>query len=62
MESGKPAMVRCIQLTADNRCRIFGAEKRPPVCCSLKPDREMCGDSSDEALERLSEWERATRP
>jgi len=62
MEAGKPAGERCIQLSQDNRCRIFGSPLRPAVCSSLRPSCEMCGDSSDEAMLRLTEWERITRP
>lgn len=62
MPSGKPAGVRCAQLTADNRCRIFGQAARPAVCARLAPTPEMCGAGADEALERLSRWELLTRP
>jgi len=62
MSEGKPAGVRCAQLTPDNRCRIFGKPERPAVCGSLRPEREMCGDDADQALQRLAEWERLTSP
>ena len=62
MVDGKPAHVRCIQLTDDNRCRIFGTAARPPVCSSLQPEREMCGSTSAEAMEQLAEWELLTSP
>jgi uncharacterized protein len=62
MAGGKPAGVRCLQLTPDNRCRIFGLSGRPAVCVNLRPDKEMCGDSDAEAMEILNEWERLTRP
>ncbi|NTV49456.1 MAG: YkgJ family cysteine cluster protein [Geobacteraceae bacterium] len=62
MADGKPAGVRCPQLTADNLCRIFGRAERPPVCMSLRANEEMCGSSADEALERLAEWEQLTQP
>ena len=62
MAAGKPAGVRCPQLTADNRCRIFGHPERPAVCGSLQATEEMCGVSDDEAMERLTGWERLTRP
>ncbi|HEX2642113.1 MAG TPA: YkgJ family cysteine cluster protein, partial [Thermoanaerobaculia bacterium] len=29
MPDGKPAGVRCVQLTADNLCLIFGLPERP---------------------------------
>jgi uncharacterized protein len=62
MPQGKPAGVRCAQLTADNRCAIFGRPERPAFCASLRPAREMCGTSSDEALDILLRLELATRP
>lgn len=62
MADGKPAGVRCVQLTADNRCRLFGDPRRPAVCASLRPSGEMCGTSDGEALERLTFLERATGP
>ncbi|MFO7170836.1 MAG: YkgJ family cysteine cluster protein [Chloroflexota bacterium] len=62
MPNGKPAGVRCVQLTADNRCRLFGRPERPAVCVSLRPSPEMCGTTSEEALVRLTFLERATAP
>ena len=62
MPEGKPAGVRCVQLTDDNRCRLYGRPDRPAVCENLRPNREMCGQSAAEALEYLQELERATRP
>lgn len=62
MAGGKPAGVRCTQLTDDNRCRLFGSTERPPVCLSLRAHEEMCGTNSGEALERLARWEQLTRP
>ena len=62
MPNGKPAGVRCVQLTADNRCRLFGLPERPRFCVSLKPSDEMCGRDAREAFVRLTRLERATRP
>ena len=62
MEQGKPAGVRCCQLSEDGRCLIFGTPLRPAVCSSLAPDREMCGTSTEEAMRQLAEWERSTSP
>ena len=60
MPQGKPAGVRCAQLDADNRCRIFGHADRPAVCASLKPSPEMCGASSTYALAWLTRLETQT--
>jgi uncharacterized protein len=54
--------MRCAQLTADNRCRLFGSAERPPVCKNLRPNEEMCGVTDADAMERLTAWERLTRP
>ncbi len=60
MPMGKPGGVRCIQLTEDNRCRLFGKPERPAVCKSLRPSEEMCGQSSAEAMAWLTQLERLT--
>ena len=62
MPHGKPAGVRCVQLTDDNRCLLFGKPERPEVCSRLRPNEEMCGSTREEALVYLSFLEQATRP
>jgi Fe-S-cluster containining protein len=62
MPDGKPAGVRCVQLTADNRCQIFGQPERPEVCNRLRPSEEMCGQNAGEAFAYLIELERLTSP
>jgi len=62
MPEGKPAGVRCVQLTDDNRCRLFGRPERPEVCVRLRPAPEMCGETAAEALAYLTFLERATEP
>jgi Fe-S-cluster containining protein len=62
MPQGKPAGVRCVQLDADNRCRLFGDPRRPAVCAGLQPAPEMCGDRREQALHYLERLELATRP
>lgn len=62
MPSGKPAGVRCIQLTADNLCQLFGKPERPQVCGDLFPEQAMCGRNQAEALAYLTELEVATQP
>lgn len=62
MPQGKPAGVRCVQLTDDNQCRIFGRPERPAVCIQLRPEPEMCGHNATEALVRLQELEMLTAP
>jgi hypothetical protein len=62
MPNGKPAGVRCVQLTDDLRCAIFTDPKRPACCEGLKPSLEMCGESQAEALAYLDWLEEATKP
>ena len=61
MPGGKPAGVRCVQLTDDNLCKLFGLPERPAVCTSLRPGPEMCGASAVEAMVYLSELELLTK-
>ena len=62
MPQGKPAGVRCAQLDAGNRCRIFGRPERPAVCGGLQPSVVMCGDSREHAIRWLTTLERETAP
>ncbi len=62
MPHGKPAGVRCVQLTADNRCAVFGKPERPAFCGGLQPSAEMCGVSREQALAWLARLERDTNP
>jgi len=60
MPQGKPAGVRCSQLTPDNRCIVHGRPERPAVCASFPVSLEHCGSGRDEALQLLAELERLT--
>lgn len=62
MPNGKKAGVRCVQLTDDNRCAIFGQPDRPEVCNRLRPNEEMCGETFEHAMAYLTELERLTAP
>ena len=62
MPHGKPAGVRCVQLTAGNACAIFGRPERPEVCLRLRPTSAMCGSDREAALAMLEALEAATRP
>ena len=61
MPNGKPAGVRCVQLTADNACAIFGRPERPEVCVRLRPNAAMCGTNREHALRFLANLEQLTR-
>lgn len=62
MPAGKPAGVRCVQLTEDGRCQIFGQPERPGVCIALRPTAEMCRTTAEEALAWLTWLDAATAP
>lgn len=62
MPDGKPANTRCVQLSEQNLCLIFGSPLRPAVCSGLQPSREMCGESRDEAMIYLLDLEKQTAP
>jgi uncharacterized protein len=62
MPDGKLAGVRCIQLSNDNQCLIFGRPERPQVCINLRPTQSMCGNNREEALALLASLELSTKP
>ncbi len=59
MPEGKPAGVRCIQLTPDNLCGIYGQLGRPAICRSYQAS-ESCGTNREHALRFLEELELMT--
>ncbi|MDA6067577.1 YkgJ family cysteine cluster protein [Idiomarina abyssalis] len=61
MPNGKPAGVRCVQLDDDNLCRLFGKQERPAVCGEFSADREICGESREQAIILLTSLEEDTR-
>jgi len=62
MPRGKPANTRCVQLSDENLCMIFGSELRPEVCGSLQPSNEMCLEDRNAALTFLIQLEAMTVP
>ncbi|MGH2481105.1 MAG: YkgJ family cysteine cluster protein [Ktedonobacteraceae bacterium] len=62
MPHGKPAGIRCAQLTDDNLCKLFGKPERPRICRLYQASEEMCGQSRQEALMHLTLLELATQP
>jgi len=60
MPNGKPAGERCVQLGADNLCKIFGRPERPAVCSTFQADEAFCGTSSLDAVRILNWLEGAT--
>lgn len=62
MPQGKPANVRCVQLSDDNLCNIFGSNLRPKVCSSLQPSLDMCLTNRTDAMTYLIKLEDETSP
>lgn len=62
MPEGKPAGVRCVHLSADFRCLLFGDPQRPAVCQQFQASEDVCGSSQTEAFQLLVELERLTAP
>ncbi len=62
MPNGKPAGVRCVQLSENNECLIFNDPGRPAVCEAFKPTQEICLNSRHQALKMLTKLENQTRP
>jgi hypothetical protein len=60
MPQGKPAGERCVQLSVDMLCLIFGQPERPAVCSRFTADPDVCGGDSEEAVRLIGWWEHAT--
>lgn len=55
MPDGKDAGVKCLHLTKDLKCAIFGDPSRPKVCDGFKADVLFCGNSAEEA-QKTAKW------
>lgn len=62
MPYGKPAGVRCVNLDAENRCRVWGTPDYPEVCRGFRPMKDVCGQTRDEALALIAALEKRTEP
>ncbi|WP_342653028.1 YkgJ family cysteine cluster protein [Pseudomonas sp. F3-2] len=60
MPQGKPAGERCLHLSVDMLCGLFGRPERPAVCSQFSADAEVCGSSSEDAIRLLGWWETLT--
>lgn len=58
MPGGKPAGVRCVQLTEDLLCKLIDTPQRPAVCNGFRFDPLICGNSREEAIEIISVLEK----
>lgn len=61
MPEGKPAGIRCIQLTEDNQCQLFGLPDRPAVCSHFKAAVDVCGDDDQQAWVLITQLETLTQ-
>ena len=62
MPEGKPSGVRCLHLTDNNLCALFGKAERPEICSAFKPSIDFCGGSRDEAVGLIYRLEVLTSP
>ena len=60
MPEGKPAGERCLHLSVDNLCDLFGRPERPDVCGSFTAALEVCGSTREEAINLIGWWEQVT--
>jgi uncharacterized protein len=54
MPNGKPAGVKCIHLTKNGLCAIFGTPERPPVCSGFKAEKAICGETREDAFRNIA--------
>jgi len=60
MPLGKPAGVRCVHLSAEQLCQLFGQPQRPAVCSDFKADIDVCGTDQADAIRLIGWWEQMT--
>lgn len=53
MPDGKPAMVPCIHLDSELKCKLFGKPDRPRVCVGFQPEGIICGQDAAEARQNF---------
>lgn len=60
MPNGKPAGERCVHLSVEWLCALFGKPERPAVCSAFSAQEDVCGTSQAEAIRLIGWWEQAT--
>jgi hypothetical protein len=60
MPNGKAAGERCLHLSVEFSCDIFGMPERPAVCGSFLADVDVCGSNQADAIRLIGWWEKAT--
>jgi uncharacterized protein len=62
MPHGKPAGVRCVNLSAINRCNLWGQPNYPSFCRTFPAMLDACGSTNEQAMVLLTIMERDTMP
>ena len=62
MPNGKSSGVRCVQLSSDNRCLLYGKPEKLQVSSNLRPSEEMCAQTFEDAYTHLEFLEQCTAP
>ncbi|QIQ74310.1 YkgJ family cysteine cluster protein [Pseudomonas coronafaciens] len=60
MPQGKPAGERCLHLSVELLCALFGMPERPAVCSQFKAAADVCGIDQADAIRLIGWWEKAT--
>ena len=60
MPNGKPAGERCLHLSVEQLCLLFGRPERPAVCSAFKADIDVCGTDHADAIRLIGWWEQVT--
>lgn len=60
MPDGKPAGIRCANLSDSNECTLYGSAARPAFCLGWQPMPEVCGRGFEEAMHHITALEWAT--
>lgn len=54
MPKGKPVGTKCIHLTEDGLCAIFGQDDRPKICADFQAEKAICGNNAEEAFQNIT--------
>jgi uncharacterized protein len=57
MPNGKPAGTKCIHLSTDGLCNLFGKTERPLICSQFRAERAICGFTKEDAYKNISDLE-----
>jgi hypothetical protein len=52
--------MRCLHLSVDMLCAIFGQPGRPAVCGQFAAEPEVCGSGPEDAIRLIGWWEKMT--